>query len=825
MAWNSNNSYNKYTDTYFKGVVDVSGGNIINRNGNLVLGSYTLTPTILNYLSTISSDIQVQVTNLAATAGSLVTKTQYIAYSGGTTTVSSPLAFTSTLNNVLPSTFAYISTLSSSAQSQFNTLTSNLTTTNSNVTSLTTAVATNTTNLTNILYGSGYTNMTNVYISTDLINYGTTSLNNTVLITGNISANSQTITPTQLGYLSGLSGDVQTAITNLNNKTIGISAAGGGYTNISFLDATNFLYSATGSQLDGTTLINGALTLGTTASIVSNSLTISPTVLGYLANVTSDIQTQINGISTANFVTIGTSQTITGNKVFNGTVTLNNITASSIPDTALASTFVKTTGAVTKAGILTLSSPPVMSGASISTNTIPDTALVETYLKLSGIQTVSGLKTFSNNVVFSGNPNFSGIPTFGSAIITDANLVSTFVKTTGAVTKAGILTLSSPPVMSGASITSGTIPISALASTTFTTTINGVNILLDNTANTGFYTMNSGVSTVNSFQIKARSSTATYNNPTTVSGDVEIASFNNGTAGAGGLNLCIGSTVSGGIRLTESNIAFNSPITITGNITSNSQTVTPTNLGYLSGATSNIQTAITSNTSTISSHTTSITSLQTQNTAQSYSGTTTSFSGTLAVVNATFSGTLNSISTTQFGFLSGLTQNINTALTSLQTATTYITTSSSNEVQMLAPLRLYPPTLQPSGNQLGTYQQSWYTGSGSITTATQNICSITLSPGTYLMTILYDIYHTTGSASEQVTASVSTTSATHAVAQSGRGPYNQFYPTLTAGKESQQYTMWVSNASGGNTTYYFVITLSTAAVMTNQSFMDATRIG
>ena len=38
MSWNSDSNANKYKKTYFNGFVDVNGGDMINRNNNIILG-------------------------------------------------------------------------------------------------------------------------------------------------------------------------------------------------------------------------------------------------------------------------------------------------------------------------------------------------------------------------------------------------------------------------------------------------------------------------------------------------------------------------------------------------------------------------------------------------------------------------------------------------------------------------------------------------------------------------------------------------------------------------------------------------------------------
>ena len=109
--------------------------------------------------------------------------------------------------------------------------------------------------------------------------------------TGSINANSNTITPTQLGYISGATENIQS---QLNNRVT--------------LNTTETITGA--KTFQGTTTFTG--------SIIANALTITPTQLGYLSGVTSAIQTQLN-----NRVTLDTSQTITGAKTMNANFTIS----------------------------------------------------------------------------------------------------------------------------------------------------------------------------------------------------------------------------------------------------------------------------------------------------------------------------------------------------------------------------------------------------------------------------------------------------------------------------------------------------------------------
>jgi hypothetical protein len=94
--------------------------------------------------------------------------------------------------------------------------------------------------------------------------------------------------------------------------------------------------------------------------------------------------------------------------------------------------------------------------------------------------------------------------------------------------------------------------------------------------------------------------------------------------------------------------------------TAGGTTITNTQLGYLSSLSSNVQSAI-------DSHTTSITSLTSKNTDISYvaSPAVTSIANKLQTSVLAFSSTLNGISSTVFNYISGLTSDLQTTLTSI----------------------------------------------------------------------------------------------------------------------------------------------------------------
>jgi len=137
----------------------------------------------------------------------------------------------------------------------------------------------------------------------------------------------------------------------------------------------------------------------------------------------------------------------------------------------------------TVAGIKTFSSPPVMSGASITSATIPIASVVGTAVDCTTAQTIAGVKNFNSACYFNSNLTMNstlyyeaGLPTSSSSYTPSAinqltpkfyvdDQIATTVLLTGNQTVAGIKTFSSPPIMSGASITSATIPIASVVGT------------------------------------------------------------------------------------------------------------------------------------------------------------------------------------------------------------------------------------------------------------------------------------------------------------------------------------------------------------------------
>jgi cytoskeletal protein CcmA (bactofilin family) len=122
--------------------------------------------------------------------------------------------------------------------------------------------------------------------------------------TGNISANSQTVTPTQISYLSGVTSNIQTQINSKNSSSETLTA----------LNVNNTTISGANSW-SSQNIFNGLLKL--TGNLNVNSVDVTPTQLGYLSGVTSSIQTQIDGKTTLTAIQAN-------NNTWSGTNTFNN---------------------------------------------------------------------------------------------------------------------------------------------------------------------------------------------------------------------------------------------------------------------------------------------------------------------------------------------------------------------------------------------------------------------------------------------------------------------------------------------------------------------
>jgi hypothetical protein len=235
---------------------------------------------------------------------------------------------------------------------------------------------------------------------------GDKTFSGTTTFLGSIVANSLTISPTELGYLDGVTSNIQTQL----NSAVLLSANNAFTGNNSFSGTTTF-----------------------TGSIVANSLTISPTELGYLDGVTNNIQTQLNGaVFLAGSQTITGSKTISGTTTFTGSIIANSLTITPTElgylDGVTSNIQSQLNSAVFLAGSQTISGDKTISGTTTFTGSIVANSLTITPTELgyldgvtSNIQSqLNSAGLLSANNAFTGNNSFSGTTTFTGSIIANA---------------------------------------------------------------------------------------------------------------------------------------------------------------------------------------------------------------------------------------------------------------------------------------------------------------------------------------------------------------------------------------------------------------------
>jgi len=247
-----------------------------------------------------------------------------------------------------------------------------------------------------------------------------------------------------------------------------------------------------GIEVDISTISTGSLAVSG-ASTLSGGVTVVGAVVLPSASVS-------DSALSSNVVLLNTPQTISAVKTFSavpvlsgasitaGTIPASSIVASSLSSTqitpsgivqaSLANGYVDLSSAQTVAGIKTLSSPPVMSGASITAGTIPALSIVsnsisDTQILAGGIgqasvasgyvtatsassQSIAGQKTFSASAAFSaGLSSGAGAQINGgtlscqqlsaTSILNSGSLTSTSITASGAIscttlTPSGLLT-------------------------------------------------------------------------------------------------------------------------------------------------------------------------------------------------------------------------------------------------------------------------------------------------------------------------------------------------------------------------------------------------
>jgi len=195
---------------------------------------------------------------------------------------------------------------------------------------------------------------------------------------GTLSIPNATLAKTQ--YLSTVSSDIQTQINGCAKPNVN----------------NNFSVSQTitsNLRLDGNLLVGSA-----------GGTSISNTILTYLSGLTSNIQTQINNISTANFVSLATTQVISGLKTFSSLITAN--------------------GGITT-GAAAITTPSITSTTDLRINSANATTLYLNNDKTSGDTRINTGSASSNTYIDNGFLNISQSVTGGSTVFKAATGILT----------------------------------------------------------------------------------------------------------------------------------------------------------------------------------------------------------------------------------------------------------------------------------------------------------------------------------------------------------------------------------------------------------------
>jgi hypothetical protein len=338
-----------------------------------------------------------------------------------------------------------------------------------------------------------------------------------ILQTGStLQANATNVSVAQVGYLSTLTGDVQTQLNGKQNALSGSSTLTvGNLTTASITDTGNV---AMGGDLSvtGNTTLN---TVGINGNITANALSVTPSQLSYLSGATSNIQTQLAGkqslITSATDISmhdlVCNNITCASGTIDYSEMTINDGILTIAKTSGLQSALDAketianvATGLATKQNVITDGSLTIARTSGLQTaldakqDTLSSSSNIATgTITSEGLVTVNAGLTLPVTKNFNMNGNIicnsctinptelsyidnvtsniqtqidSKQATLTNGSVGDSLLASTFVKTSTDQTITGIKTFSSPPVLSGASITSASIPTSAIGSGALTVT-------------------------------------------------------------------------------------------------------------------------------------------------------------------------------------------------------------------------------------------------------------------------------------------------------------------------------------------------------------------
>ena len=251
---------------------------------------------------------------------------------GPTFTGTVTLPSTTSIGEVSATEIGYVNGVTSAIQNQIDTVSTNVGTLSTTSSGHTTSISTLNTNVTNLQTAQSSLETTVTNLGTNKANLNGPTFTGTVVLPSTTSVGD--VSATELGYLNGVTSDIQTQI----DGKLATSTA-----------------SSTYAPLSGPTF-TGTVTLPGTTSIGD----VSSTELGYLNNVTSAIQTQLDAKApTANPTFTGTVSGVTATHVGLGNVDNTsdaNKPVSTATQTALDAKLSLSGGTMT--GALTLSGAP-----------------------------------------------------------------------------------------------------------------------------------------------------------------------------------------------------------------------------------------------------------------------------------------------------------------------------------------------------------------------------------------------------------------------------------------------------------------------------------
>jgi hypothetical protein len=559
-VWNADPSWNAFTSTYFKDTIDLSG-NLYIRNGVIaspaneiqfddtfsfinipnnvhIFGEFKLLYNTVDYnvgyqleqvasfsgaLSQVTTDIsnlQIQTTDISYDASNSITSiaNKLSAYD---------ISFNGSINSITPTVFGYLSGASSNLQSQI-----------TNINAVTTGVENN------FSVQQRFSN--NIRLDGSMIVSG-----NTITLTNNTLQNIQ--------YLSTLSSNVQTQIDGITTKL----------TNVEYIDST--------TEISGDVYLYDSVTFETSIN------DITPTTFNYLLGVTDYIQEQFDAI-TPTLTAISYSPT---------TTTIANTTNTS-----------------------TLTFSTSLNGISSATFGYLTGLTSNIQAQINGISSIS----------LSSNNTFTGLNTFNGALGAFAIVNNYLQFTTGGAT---------------------TWKNGSAGDNVFELAIGGTQ--------RGF-TIQGGSTSANKscFGLYFQSS---YLSLPSERRPIMFA-LDNGTDASNTLEISCGTTQLSNLNITGNMLTNNGNTTITND--------TLNRLQYLTTLSSNVQDQI----NTVATKLTDI----------SYSASTTTIANTLSSATLSFSTTLNSITPTVFGYLSGVSSAIQTQFNNLSTSVSWMTTGTVGQV-------------------------------------------------------------------------------------------------------------------------------------------------